>query len=61
MMVEEVTKRWRYRVVYMGGDGAMAIYWTDSAKDAENVAEERNGLVEGPLGDAYWGKRGKRG
>lgn len=49
--------RWRYRVVYKGGDGAMAIYWTNSKRDAESKARALSGQVQGPLGDDYWGAR----
>lgn len=52
-------KRWKYRLVYQGGDGAMAIYWTDSEADANKVKAQRGGWVEGPLGDRFWGKKEK--
>lgn len=52
----EAPKRWKYRLVYQGGDNAMAIYWTDSRADADRVQGQRGGWVEGPLGDTYWGK-----
>lgn len=55
MATDEVEHRWKYRVVYQGDDGAMDLYWTDSAADARRVAAERRGQVEGPLGTRYWG------
>lgn len=55
-MSDHVRQTWRYRVVYKGGDGAMALYFTNNKRDAERKARALKGTWEGPLDAAYWGK-----
>lgn len=44
---------WRYRLVYQGADGAMALYFTDEANDAYREQSARGGHVES-LSPSYW-------